>query len=522
MVRISAIVITFNEERKIGRCIDSLLAVSDEVIVVDSYSTDSTGEICRSRGVRFVEHVFQGHIEQKNFALSLATHEYVLSLDADEYLSEELKRSILELKSNPTFQAYAMKRLSGLRGRWIRATDWYPDRKIRLWKREAGRWGGYNPHDHVVVNKGVKVHRMHGAIMHEAYDSYDQLFRKAYLYASVYANSNKGMRSSNTATILLNSIYTFLRNYIWKRGILYGFDGLAISVSIATYTFTKYSILRELNADMRRNGVATTLVITTYNRPDALELVLQSALKLSVMPAEIIIADDGSAEETRKLIDRYALKFPVPLKHCWHEDNGFRLAAIRNKAIAMASHPYIVMIDGDMVMPPDFILDHRRAARPGRVVQGSRVLLGEQFTSRALQDHSTTVSFFSDDVSNRKNIVRSAALSRMLSYFNGNIFRVRGANMAFWRSDVIAINGFNENFVGWGREDSEFIARLQHAGIRKFHLKFAGAAFHLYHPESRRDALPANDQILQQTVETKAAHCNNGIDKYLRLSQGTV
>jgi len=516
MAKISAVIITFNEEEKIARCIDCLKRVADEIVVVDSYSTDNTRQICESRGVRFYEHPFEGHVEQKNFALSLATHDFVLSLDSDEYLSEDLIQSILAIKEQPTHQAYSMPRLSSIRGRWIRATDWYPDRKIRLWFKGHGSWGGYNPHDHVVVKKGVVVRKLNGEILHEAYRDYDQLFRKAYNYASIYAQSNVGLRSSNAVLISFKSWYAFVRNYFFKRGVFYGFDGLAISVSIATYTFTKYSILRELNANITQR-VPATLIITTYNRPDALQLVLHSALNLSILPEEIIIADDGSTDETRKLVESFVPKFTIPIRHCWHEDKGFRLATIRNRAIAMAANPYIIMIDGDMVMPERFIADHKRAARKGRVVQGSRVLLGENATRQAIRDLSTRLSLFSEGVSNRKNIVRSELLSSVFSYFNQNILRVRGANMAFWKADVLAINGFNENFVGWGREDSEFIARLQHAGIRKFHLKFAGAAFHLFHPESRRDTLPANDRILKETVEGKIVQCDNGIDKYLKV-----
>ncbi|MEJ1239180.1 glycosyltransferase [Chryseolinea sp. T2] len=516
MARISAVIITYNEEEKIGRCIDALLKVADEIVVVDSYSTDNTRKICEGRGVRFIEHAFEGHIEQKNFALSQTTHDFVLSLDADEYLSEQLTKSILAIKDNPAHQAYSMARLSSIRGRWIRATDWYPDRKTRLWFKQYGRWGGYNPHDHVIVGRGTSVRKLEGEILHEAYDSYDQLFKKAYTYATIYAHSNVGIRSSNAMLISFKAWFAFVRNYIFKRGVFYGFDGLAISISISTYTFTKYSILRELNADIGKR-VPTTLIITTYNRPDALQLVLHSALQLSVMPEEIIIADDGSTHETKDLVDLFASRFSIPIRHCWHEDSGFRLATIRNKAIAMAKNPYIVMIDGDMVMPADFIADHKRAARPGRVVQGSRVLLGENFTRAAIHQNDTHFSFFSGDVTNRKNIIRSGILSRLFSYFNKNILRVRGANMAFWKTDVLAINGFNENFVGWGREDSEFIARLQHAGVRKFHLKFAGAAFHLYHPESRRDTLSVNDQILKDTVEKKVIKCDNGINKYLKV-----
>ena len=255
MVKISALIITFNEEKKVGRCIDSLVPVADEIIVVDSYSTDNTRAVCESRNIRFIQHPFEGHIQQKNFALSQATHNLVLSLDADEYLSEELQASILSVKQNPASRAWSMNRLSSIRNRWIRATDWYPDRKIRLWYRESGRWGGYNPHDHVILAKGERVQRLKGPILHEAYDSYDQLFKKAYSYAVIYARANAGLKTCPAWIIPFKAWFSFVNNYLLKRGIFYGFDGYAISKSIAVYTFTKYTILLELNAALKSRKV---------------------------------------------------------------------------------------------------------------------------------------------------------------------------------------------------------------------------------------------------------------------------
>jgi glycosyltransferase involved in cell wall biosynthesis len=249
MIKISAVIITYNEEKNIGRCIDSLAGgLVDEVVVLDSFSTDATRKICEEKGAKFFQRTFEGHIQQKNHALTYATYDHILSLDADEYLSPELRKSIEAVKAQNTHQAYSMNRLSSLRGRWIYVTDWYPDRKIRLWNKQVAHWGGYNPHDKLVVKPGIKVKHLDGNILHVAYDSVDELFRKAYLYASLFAQGNRHKVGSSTFKILYKTFFSFFRNYFMKLGFAYGFDGLAISMSIATYTFAKYAILKDLNS----------------------------------------------------------------------------------------------------------------------------------------------------------------------------------------------------------------------------------------------------------------------------------
>ncbi|MFI5135444.1 MAG: glycosyltransferase family 2 protein, partial [Chitinophagales bacterium] len=146
---ISAVIITFNEEKKIARCIDSLNGVADELVVVDSFSTDATVEICKAKSVRFIQHAFEGYIQQKNFAVTQATNDFILSLDADECLSEELRLSILAVKNDLKFDGYIMNRRTNFCGQWIHHSGWYPDRKLRLWNRNKGAWGGTDPHDKV-------------------------------------------------------------------------------------------------------------------------------------------------------------------------------------------------------------------------------------------------------------------------------------------------------------------------------------------------------------------------------------
>ncbi len=509
MVKISGVIITYNEEHNIGRCIDSLLPIADEILVVDSFSKDSTREICLSRGVRFVEHPFRSHIDQKNYAIWQATYPYILSLDADEYLSEQLTKSILEVKESWPADAYRMNRLSSYGRKWIRHAAWYPDRKLRLWNRTMGIWGGDNPHDKVILHdRKARVMHLKGDLYHEAYDDATDFLAKVQSYSDIFAREKRFTMRSSPLKIFYKTVYSFFFNFFLKFGFLGGFEGVIISVTNANYTFYKYTKLWERNKELR-----TSLIITTYNRSDALELVLLSVMKQDSLPDEVIIADDGSGEETRELIERYQVLFPVPLKHCWHDDLGFRLSAIRNKAIAMAKEEYIIMIDGDMVLPSGFVADHKRHAWKGRFIQGSRVLLLKERTARMLARKEFSVSFFDGGISNRFNAMKNRLLSRIFSYYRSGHTRVRGANLSFWRSDVLAVNGFNEDFAGWGREDSEFAVRMNNAGIRRKHIKFEGAGFHLYHPEHSRKQLPVNDAILARTIELGLQRCENGIYK---------
>jgi glycosyltransferase involved in cell wall biosynthesis len=246
-MKLTVCIITFNEEKNIRRCIKSIKPVADEIIVVDSFSKDGTRRICEEEGVKFIEHAFEGHIQQKNFAVSQASNEFVLSLDADEFLSEELSNSIKLVKESGTHQAYSMNRLNGIAGRWIRSTDWYPDRKLRLWKKYIGKWGGYNPHDTVIVEEGTHVQHLSGNLMHDSYQNYHEMKVKAIQYAKIFANANRHKKSSSTFKAIFKGIYTFIRNYFFKYGFVNGMDGLVISYTNAYYTYHKYLMLKKLN-----------------------------------------------------------------------------------------------------------------------------------------------------------------------------------------------------------------------------------------------------------------------------------
>jgi glycosyltransferase involved in cell wall biosynthesis len=258
-----------------------------------------------------------------------------------------------------------------------------------------------------------------------------------------------------------------------------------------------------------------SLIITTYNRKDALELVILSALNQSISPNEIIIADDGSREDTRLLVESYQRISTIPIIHSWQEDIGFRLSAARNRAIARASYDYIIMVDGDLILDADFIKSHLRHAKPSRFIQGSRVFFSKEATDIALKNKQIHFNFFSKGISERYNTLNTPWLSYFVSRQISDLKRVRGCNQSFWKSDLLKINGFNEDFQGWGREDTEFAVRMLNNGIQFFKMKLGGFGYHLYHQQNSRAMLPQNLDILNNAIASRSQRCSNGIDKYV-------
>ncbi|MBV5318280.1 MAG: glycosyltransferase family 2 protein [Desulfobulbaceae bacterium] len=258
-----------------------------------------------------------------------------------------------------------------------------------------------------------------------------------------------------------------------------------------------------------------SLIITTYNWKEALRLSLQSVLAQTLLPREIVVADDGSRPDTAELVREFSASSPVPVIHSWQEDEGFRSAQSRNKAISKARGDYIILIDGDIVLESHFVADHRTFAQSGYFVQGTRALLGQELSVQSLKTGQFRLPFLAKGLENKKNCLRSVVLSRLLSFRTRRLIGVKTCNFAFWKQDALLVNGFNEDFIGWGREDSEFAARLINFGIRRLDLKFHALGYHLHHPMNTRDRLAINDAILNATIEKKLKRCERGIDQYL-------
>jgi glycosyltransferase involved in cell wall biosynthesis len=246
-VNISAVIITFNEEKNIERCILSLKNVVDEIVVVDSFSKDKTKEICLAHRVVFIEHEFTGHIEQKNWAYTKASNDYVLSLDADEALTDELKTSILAVKNNWGSDGYAFNRLTNYCGKWIKHCGWYPDVKLRLWDRRKGTWKGVNPHDCFEMEKGIKSVHLNGDLLHYSYYTIEEHIKQINYFTDIAANAyaQKGVKPS-LFKVFASAKFMFIKTYFLKLGILDGYYGWIISKNSAHATFLKYSKIREL------------------------------------------------------------------------------------------------------------------------------------------------------------------------------------------------------------------------------------------------------------------------------------
>jgi glycosyltransferase involved in cell wall biosynthesis len=239
--------------------------------------------------------------------------------------------------------------------------------------------------------------------------------------------------------------------------------------------------------------------------------VLRSVRNQRQLPDEVLIADDGSEEATRLVVMAHQTDFPVPLLHVWHDDQGFRLAAIRNEAIRQASGQYVVQVDGDMVLHSRFIEAHAQFARCGSYVQGSRCLLAPALTRHLLRTRRHEVSWFARGLKNRQNAWYAPWISRFVGGPRDAERRTRGCHMAFWRDDLLSVNGYDERFVGWGREDSELAARLIHAGVRRRNFKFGAVAYHLWHAEVPRDGYSVNEARYETTIREGRRRCDDGL-----------
>jgi glycosyltransferase involved in cell wall biosynthesis len=269
--------------------------------------------------------------------------------------------------------------------------------------------------------------------------------------------------------------------------------------------------------------LTTALIISTYNRADALWLTLLSVVHQSKLPNEIIIADDGSNVGTKNIINQFKDQYRLEVIHVWQEDTGFRLAAIRNKAIALAKSDYIIQIDGDLILHPKFIADHIKWAKAKTFVSGTRCMITESLTQTLLlQNEGKTLSPFSKHLSKRYNGFHSTLVAFFFYHLsnNPNNYKyVLGCNMAFWKKDLILINGYNESFEGWGKEDNDLSIRLINAGLKLKFIKFNAIVFHLYHREAARTTLSKNEHRLQESIDMKTTFIESGMSKYISYNQ---
>jgi len=257
-VQISVVLMVQNEEENLARCLESVQRIADEIVIIDGFSTDKTEEIAKKYNARFIQHKFEGHIEQRNISMQEATYDYLLVLDADEALSEELKVSILEAKENWQYDAYTCNRLSSYAGHWIRHGGWYPDTKLRLADRRKITWEGRNPHDEGFPRKGATVKHLKGDLMHHTYFSIRDHYERAYKYSEIMAKAglDRGKKFSWTK-LLLSPPFKFIKMYFIQRGFLDGFYGFLLAMVSSYSTFLKYALMRVIEKEGMKGPAKT-------------------------------------------------------------------------------------------------------------------------------------------------------------------------------------------------------------------------------------------------------------------------
>jgi glycosyltransferase involved in cell wall biosynthesis len=275
-----------------------------------------------------------------------------------------------------------------------------------------------------------------------------------------------------------------------------------------------------------------SVIVSTYNRPDALGATLRALSRQIDKRFEVVVADDGSGPATRDMIDAWRSKLGMTLKHVWQADRGFRLAEIRNRALVASSGDYLVFLDGDCIARPDFIVAHRALAEPGFFVSGNRVLLSRPLTEDILANNLEPEHWgFADWARHRArgDINRLLPLLPLLRLRLGPLRKrlggswegVRGGNFAFHRADLERVDGFETAFTGWGLEDSDIVIRMIRAGVKRKDGRFGTGMLHLWHPEADRSRLSANQALLDELIKSDRVRALSGLSA-LRQEHGPV
>jgi glycosyltransferase involved in cell wall biosynthesis len=267
----------------------------------------------------------------------------------------------------------------------------------------------------------------------------------------------------------------------------------------------------------KKEKIKVAIIIAVYKWKDALNLVLKSIEKQSILPNEIIIADDGSGNDIKELISSYKKKFRPEVIHVWQKNMGFRKPMCLNKAIAKSKSEYIITIDGDMILHSRFIEDHLNFRKPNTFVNGMRSKISPEATINMIENQDCTLKTFDKKLKSKRYSLRNFFLCKLFSgkkNFN-KFYNFNGCNMAFYRKDYIHVNGYNEDIIGWGRDESEFASRLINNNIRRRDLRFNAIAYHLHHEGASRNRLDINHTIFLNALKNKVKKCKNGINKYI-------
>ena len=472
-------------------------------------------EIALAKGAKVFVEKWKGYGPQKNSVLEKCKGKWILLIDADEVISTQLKEKIKTIinSENPSSDVYKIKLRNIAFKREIKFGGW-DDYVIRLWKNGKVKISSREVHEQYQTDSKIK--KIKEMIIHYTYDSIEEFLEKLNRYTSQSAKEYiKNGKNPNFIKIYSKMMFRFFRMYILQLGFMDGYEGYLLAKYSSIYTMTKYTKLREEYYNNLGND--TSLVITTYNWPKALEVCLNSVLDQTVAPKEIIVADDGSKQETIDLVKRFQESCPQSnIIHSWQEDKGFRAGMSRNKAIAKATGNYVIIIDGDLILERHFVQDHIEKKENGFFIQGSRVIISKDKSQKIINGEKLNLqkNFFDKNFKNKLNMIRNSILAKILTKKDKNLKGIRSCNMSFFKKDLELVNGFEEKIEGWGREDSELALRLFNNGIKKKKLKFSALTYHIFHKENDRSHLKENDKLLSDAIKNKKMIAEKGLNQY--------
>lgn len=274
---------------------------------------------------------------------------------------------------------------------------------------------------------------------------------------------------------------------------------------------------------MSGDSLRIAVIVTTYNRPDALAAVLEGFLAQTDANFEVLVADDGSTGDTAQVVKDFQRRASFPVVHVWQEDDGFRAAAIRNRALAASGADYIIFTDGDCIPPADFVARHRALSEPGCFLSGNRLLLSEAFTRRLLREkipvHSWGASDWllarvRGDVNRLLPLLRLPDVAWMRKRAPNRWQGAKTCNLSAFRQDLLRVNGLDESYTGWGQEDSDLVVRLIRAGLVNKSARFSAPVLHLWHKENDRSHLEENRRRLQDVLSAANVRALKGVDQY--------
>ena len=506
-----------NAEKYLAQSLAALSGFA-EVIVLDNGSSDATMEIAAGfANVRLHQSPFIGFGPLKNLAASLAEHDWILNIDSDEIVLPELAAEIAALTLDEN-TVYSLPRLNHYCGRPIRSCGWSPDYVLRLYHRGRVRYNDRRVHESLALPENTAIVRLRQELLHYSFDGVSELVeKKVQRYTDLFAEQQQFKQRTALLSAIGHGAAAFVKSYLFRGGWRDGATGWVISAAQAQGSYYKYVKLAEAN---RRLSVS--LIISVLSGADALAAVLQSVLAQQTAPDEVLLACAECDARTDAVVEQYRPLIPSLKLLRQPEKDGSRAECL-NRALLHSRCDYVLLADSETLLHPRFVADHKQVAKKGVLVQGAAGQLDQAATDAVLaQAANGSLSLpawyrrgLTDAWHKRLRLCRIPLLAKLLiRRENRNLTGIRGCNMGFFREDAQRINGFNSDFVGWGREDSEFAARFFNAGGKRANLKFAAVAYHLWHHEASRQSLPENDRLLTQALEGSLTRCENGMDRF--------